>query len=62
MRGEALGLVKAQCTQCRGMPGQESKSGWVGEQGKWDGMGGLGGEMRKRDKIWNVIKKISNKK
>ena len=38
MREDVLSLVKAQCTQCRGMPGQESKSGWVGEQGQGGGI------------------------
>jgi hypothetical protein len=33
MRGKALGLVKAQCPQCCGEPGQGSRSGWVSEQG-----------------------------
>jgi hypothetical protein len=38
--------------QCRGMPRQGSRSGWVNEQGEdgWD-REGLGGEMRKGDKI-----------
>ena len=27
--------------QCRGMPGQGSGSGWVGEQGSGDRIGGL---------------------
>ena len=35
MGGEALGPEKAGCgSQCRGMPGQGSRSEWVGEQGK----------------------------
>ena len=25
--------------QCRGMPGPGIGSGWVGEQGKWEGIG-----------------------
>jgi hypothetical protein len=28
--------------QYRGMPGPESKSGWVGEQGGGEGVGGFG--------------------
>jgi hypothetical protein len=38
MGGEALGLVKSPMPQCRGMPGQGSWSGWVGDQGGggWD--------------------------
>ena len=53
MGGEALGPVKAQwMPQCRGMPEQGSRSGWVGEQGEgaWD-MVVFRGEMRKGDKI-----------
>ena len=36
--------------QCRGMPGPESRSGWVDEQGE-GGIGGFGGETRKVDNI-----------
>ena len=36
---------------CRGMPGQGSKSGWVGDQKKGDGIGVFGGEIRKGDNI-----------
>ena len=38
--------------QCRGMPGQGSRSGWVSEQGEegWE-MGLFRREMRKGDKI-----------
>jgi hypothetical protein len=38
MGGEALGPVKAQVGQCKGMPGQGSRRGSVGEQGEggWD--------------------------
>jgi hypothetical protein len=47
--------------QCRGTPGQGSRRGWVGEQGKQDRIGGSTGETRKKDNIENV-NKISNKK
>jgi hypothetical protein len=40
----------------RGMPGQRSGSGWVGEQGEGDGIGGLGGGNLEGDNIWNVNK------
>jgi hypothetical protein len=33
---------------------------WVSEQVREDGIGVFGGEMWKRDKIWNVNKEISN--
>lgn len=36
---------------CRGMPGQGSKSGWVGDQKKGDGIAVFGGEMGKGDNI-----------
>jgi hypothetical protein len=38
--------------QYKGMPGQESRSGWVIEQGEgvWDG-GSFRGEMKKGDNI-----------
>lgn len=36
---------------CRGMPGQGSESGWVGDQKKGDGIGVFGGEMGKGDNI-----------
>jgi hypothetical protein len=38
--------------QCRGTPGQGSRSGWVGEEGDrgWD-MGVFGGKTRKGDNI-----------
>jgi hypothetical protein len=38
--------------QCRGMPGQGSRSRWADEQGwgEWD-RGGFGGETRKGDNI-----------
>ena len=38
MRGKALGSDKGSMPQYRGMPGQESGSGWVSEQGEggWD--------------------------
>ena len=35
---------------CRGMPGQGSRSGWVGDQKKGDGIAVFGGEMGKGDK------------
>jgi hypothetical protein len=38
----------------RGMPGPGSRSGWVGEQGKW--MGIFRGKTRKGDNILNVNK------
>jgi hypothetical protein len=43
--------------QCREMPGQGSGNGWVGKQGEegWNG-GGVGGETRKGNNIWNVNK------
>jgi hypothetical protein len=37
-------------TQCRVMPGQGSGSEWVGEQGKGDGIGGIGGFLGKPGK------------
>jgi hypothetical protein len=37
MGGEALGPMP----QCRGIPRQESKSGWVVEQGRGDGIWGF---------------------
>jgi hypothetical protein len=44
--------VKAQYPQCRGMSGQGSRSGWVGEQGWEEGIGGFFGvDIRKGDKI-----------
>jgi hypothetical protein len=38
---ERRGLWSCECSmsQCRGMPGQGSGSGWVGEQGEEDGIG-----------------------
>ena len=36
---------------CRGMPGQVSESGWVGDQKKGDGIEVFGGEMKKGDNI-----------
>jgi hypothetical protein len=43
--------------QSRGIPGQGSRSGWIGEQGEgeWD-RGVFEGEMKKGDKICNVNK------
>ena len=43
MRGEALRSYEGSMSQCGGMPGQESGSGWVGDQGegKWDRRGYL---------------------
>jgi hypothetical protein len=44
-------------SQCRGMPGQGSGSGWVSEQGGGDGIGGFSeGKMREGDKICNINK------
>jgi hypothetical protein len=37
--------------QYRGMPGPESRSGWVGEQGEGEGIGDFGEETRKGDSI-----------
>ena len=34
MGGEAYGPVKGSMLQCRGMPGQGSRSGWVCDQGE----------------------------
>jgi hypothetical protein len=48
MRGEALGSVP----QCRKMPGQEAGVCGLVDRGNGDGIwGGVGGEMRKGDKI-----------
>ena len=41
---------------CRGMPGQGSESGWVGDQKKGDGIGVFGGEIRKGDNQTNKTK------
>jgi hypothetical protein len=40
MGGEALGL--GSMPQYRAMPGPGSKSGWVGEQGEGERIGGFG--------------------
>jgi hypothetical protein len=37
--------------QCRGMPGPGSRSGWVGEQGRWKGIGGFQRGNKERDNI-----------
>jgi hypothetical protein len=51
MRGEALGLVKARCPSVGECQDREAGVGGLGSKGRW-GMGwGLGGEMRKGDKI-----------
>ena len=50
-------------SQCRGISGYRSGSGWVSEQGEGEwGKEGFREEMRKGDKICSVIKKTSNKK
>jgi hypothetical protein len=42
MGGEALGLVKFICLSTGECQGPGSRSGWVGEQGKGEGIGGFG--------------------
>jgi hypothetical protein len=51
--GSILGSYEGSMPQCRGMPGPGSRGGWVGEQGKREGMGegDFRGEIRKRDNI-----------
>ena len=44
------------------MPGPESRSGWVGEQGEEEGDGGFPGKLEKGITFEMYIKKISNKK
>jgi hypothetical protein len=44
------------------MPGPESRSGWVGEQGEEEGDGGFQGKLEKGITFEMYIKKISNKK
>jgi hypothetical protein len=59
MKGETVGLEKAQCPsveecqeKCRGMPGKGGRSGWVSEQGESKGDRSVFiGEMRKGDNI-----------
>jgi hypothetical protein len=41
MGGEALLSYEGSMLQYRGMPGQGSRSGWVGEQGEGVGIGGF---------------------
>jgi hypothetical protein len=52
LRGEALGIVKAQCPSVGGLSGQGSGNGWVSVQGDrgWD-KGVFRVEMRKGGKI-----------
>jgi hypothetical protein len=38
---ERRGPWSCEGSQCRGMPGQGSGSGWVSEQGEGDGVGGF---------------------
>jgi hypothetical protein len=49
--GEALGLVKGSVPQCMGIPGPESRYGWVGEQRSWERMGFLEEKAGKQTKI-----------
>jgi hypothetical protein len=47
---EAPWSCKLYMPQYRGMPGPRSGSGWVGEQGRGEGIGNF------QDSIWNVYK------
>jgi hypothetical protein len=51
MRGEALVLVKARCPSV-----EKLEVGGLVIRGRGDGLWGLGGEMRKGDKICDVNK------
>jgi hypothetical protein len=48
---EALGLAKILGPKYRGIPGPESGSGWVREQGEGEGIAGFSVETRKGDNI-----------
>ena len=62
MWGEALGPVKVICPSIRECQGHEVGVGGLRSRGRGRGQGVFGGEDRKGDNIWNVIKKISNNK
>jgi hypothetical protein len=52
MRGEALGLAKAQCSSVGDCQDREAGVGGLVSRGRADEIGGVfGGEMRKGDKI-----------
>jgi hypothetical protein len=61
MRGEAFGLVKGPSVgECQDR--EAGVGGWMSRGREMEyGVGSSGGEMRNGDKIWNLIKKISNK-
>jgi hypothetical protein len=55
MGGEALGPVKVLCPSTGEYQGRNG-SGWAGEQGDGERIGGFAGETRKGDNILNVNK------
>ena len=40
--------------QCRGIPGQGSRSGWLGEQGEWEGTGVFCRALSARETAWTL--------